>query len=150
MDDRELELNRRELEAYLRGEERLSQSFIGQPYNGIASNIYHSNMGANGQRRLYDQTYMGAIQHIQSPSTMTTKLQGSINDFVGNANNLEDSLLLSQQKITQRRLDRLQQDKSRSYHGNLNNTIQEGSIPQLFNNNNQINNSVQENTDLNS
>jgi len=54
MDDRELDMNRRELEAYLRGEDTMSRSLVGQPYNGIASNIYQSNLGVNARRRLYD------------------------------------------------------------------------------------------------
>ena len=49
MNENELQMYRKDLDAYLQGGTG-TQSFVGQPYNGIASNCYQANLGANAKR----------------------------------------------------------------------------------------------------
>lgn len=53
MSENELKMYSKDLEAYLQGN-TMTRSFVGQPYNGIASNIHRPNLGANalGRTRL--------------------------------------------------------------------------------------------------
>ena len=126
MDDRELEMNRRELEAYLRGEGTMTRSLVGQPYNGIASNIYQQNLGVNARRRLYDSQF--AMQ--MTPSFSRTMAQA--NEPAMDGVNPENSLLESQANISRMKLQRIQDERKTGMLPQMN-TFKENSISQLSN-----------------
>lgn len=77
MNENELRMYQKDLEAYLQGN-TMSRSFVGQPYNGIASNINRPNLGANARTRLQERLnssfHPGSPLHANLDSPRSTQV----------------------------------------------------------------------------